>query len=215
MHFIKERQGMHFIITMEVKIISQKLIKPSEPTPSHLQKYNLSFLDQIAAPIHVNIIFYYHHSLNIHHLQISLSDTLTIFYPLAGRYTKGDLHVDCNDQGVAFVEAKVVNLELDQLLCGKFEVSWLNKFVPWHINKVDHVSTPLVSVQVSSFSCGGVAVCLRISHRIADGFTIASFVSAWSTASRVGIDGVVKPSFDLPSHIPARTLPAPKYITSR
>lgn len=202
-------------------------VLPSAPTPSHLGKYKLSFMDQLAAPIHVNIIFYYpivdklvddplvENIQRRSRMEKSLSETLTIFYPLAGRYTKGDLFVDCNDEGVAYLEAQVLNCELAQVVYGKSELQLLNKFVPWNSGKVDVATTPLVTIQVNSFTCGGVAVCLRISHRIADGFTIAAFATAWTTASRVGIDGVIQPSFNLADHIPARVLPAPKHPPSR
>ena len=43
----------------------------------------------------------------INRLETSLSDTLSRFYPLAGRYVKDSEWVDYNDEGVEYFEAKV------------------------------------------------------------------------------------------------------------
>uniref|UniRef100_B9I4N0 Uncharacterized protein n=1 Tax=Populus trichocarpa TaxID=3694 RepID=B9I4N0_POPTR len=40
-------------------------------------------------------------------LQKSFSETLTVFYTLAGRYIDNNLTIDCNDKGVEFVEAQL------------------------------------------------------------------------------------------------------------
>jgi len=106
---------------MEVQLISRKLIKPSVQTPPHLQNLNISFLDQLAPSLYVANIFYYpnhHHEIikNIDRLEKSLSEILTLFYPLAGRYIKDNLSVDCNDEGVVLLEAKVDGVDLTQIV---------------------------------------------------------------------------------------------------
>jgi hypothetical protein len=45
-----------------------------------------------------------------------LSEILTLFYPLAGRYIKDNLSVDCNDEGVELLEAKVDGVDLTQIV---------------------------------------------------------------------------------------------------
>ena len=45
---------------------------------------------------------------------MSLSQTLTRFYPLAGRIKAND-SIDCNDDGAVFIEAQA-NVELSQIL---------------------------------------------------------------------------------------------------
>jgi 5-bromo-4-chloroindolyl phosphate hydrolysis protein len=106
-------------LAMEVQLISRKLIKPSVQTPPHLQNLNISFLDQLAPSLNVTNIFYYtnnHHVNNIEDLEKSLSEILTLFYPLAGRYIEDNLSVDCNDEGVEFLEAKVDGVDLTQII---------------------------------------------------------------------------------------------------
>ncbi|KAL7227689.1 hypothetical protein ACSBR1_022539 [Camellia fascicularis] len=58
------------------------------------------------------------------------------------------------------------------------------------------------------FECGGLAIGVSISHRIADASTLSTFLNAWAIASRVGIDNVtVHPSFNS-VFVPGRNLPA-------
>ena len=101
---------------MEVQITCTKLIKPSAPTPPHLWTLKLSPVDQIHYCIKPTALFYYsadgsaeaeevERLVNI--LETSLSETLTRFYPLAGRYIEDGNWVDCTDEGVEFTAAKV------------------------------------------------------------------------------------------------------------
>ncbi|KAK2994836.1 LOW QUALITY PROTEIN: hypothetical protein RJ640_018818 [Escallonia rubra] len=80
----------------------------------------------------------------------------------------------------------------------------VNHIIPWDIGEATLITTPIVGVQVTTFDCGGVAICVHVSHTIADGFAGATFIHAWSVASRVGVDEVVRPSFDLASIFHAR-----------
>ncbi|GLT69016.1 hypothetical protein SLA2020_412020 [Shorea laevis] len=96
---------------MEVEIISEECIKPSSPTPANLRTHKLSLLDQTIPPIYTPMILYYPMNQRISHpivdivsqrshlLKQSLSETLTRFYPFAGKI-KDNLSVDCNDEGV-------------------------------------------------------------------------------------------------------------------
>jgi hypothetical protein len=124
-------------LAMEVQLISRKLIKPSVQTPPHLQNLNISFLNQLAPSLYVANIFYYpnhRHEIikNIDRLEKSLSEILTLFYPLAGRYIKDNLSVDCNDEGVELLEAKVDGVDLTQIVQQdpNSNLELLNHFVP-------------------------------------------------------------------------------------
>ncbi|KAH7862871.1 hypothetical protein Vadar_010491 [Vaccinium darrowii] len=196
---------------MEVQILSRKFIKSSTPTPNHLKTHKLSSFDQLAPPAHVPLLFFYpSDGISTTHgklqkLQKSLSDTLTLFYPLSGRLIKEYLIVDCSDQGVAFFEAKV-NVQLNEFLSlvpKKLEL--LNWFVPWDIGFALLPTTPMLGIQATFFECGGLVICVHASHVIADGFTGIAFINAWATATRLGIgEVVVRPSFDLSSVFPSR-----------
>ncbi|KAL5856786.1 hypothetical protein ACOSQ3_004244 [Xanthoceras sorbifolium] len=96
---------------MEVQIISKKLIKPSVPTPNHRENMRISFIDQSFFPAIVPIIFYYPADDPPEKVERqsqsakSLSETLTLYYPLAGRFVKDNHSINCNDEGVEYFEA--------------------------------------------------------------------------------------------------------------
>ncbi|KAK7848241.1 pelargonidin 3-o-(6-caffeoylglucoside) 5-o-(6-o-malonylglucoside) 4'''-malonyltransferase [Quercus suber] len=89
----------------KVKIVSRKLIKPAAPTPPHPKSYKTSSIDQLAPPAYVPFILYYDANVDknevderIKRLEKSLSEILTLYYPLAGRYIKDKQLVDFTTQ---------------------------------------------------------------------------------------------------------------------
>uniref|UniRef100_A0A7C9DAF1 Salutaridinol 7-O-acetyltransferase n=1 Tax=Opuntia streptacantha TaxID=393608 RepID=A0A7C9DAF1_OPUST len=64
----------------------------------------------------------------------------------------------------------------------------------------------MLGVQVNHFSCGGMAICLCISHKIADGTSSVQFTRDWANMARgatnEGDDVVSTPKFDGASHFP-------------
>ncbi|XP_017231994.1 pelargonidin 3-O-(6-caffeoylglucoside) 5-O-(6-O-malonylglucoside) 4'''-malonyltransferase [Daucus carota subsp. sativus] len=148
------------------------------------------------------------------HLKNSLSKVLSNFHPFAGRYNVETHSVDCSDQGAEFVEAKV-DIRLDDLLNHRkdLKIELLNDFLPCPLGAVDEYTDPLLAVQVNAFSCGGFAVAVCISHRIADITTITSFVKAWAVAAKQELGDVDKSyvpmawSFDSASLLPGQNLP--------
>ncbi|CAH8363413.1 unnamed protein product [Eruca vesicaria subsp. sativa] len=84
---------------MKLEILSKEVIKPD--SPNHLQALHLSLFDQFLPTTYVSAIFFYDDQPNqepilVHTLKNSLSQTLSLFYPLAGRIKEG-ITVDCND----------------------------------------------------------------------------------------------------------------------
>ena len=64
-------------------------------------------------------------------------------------------------------------------------------------------NTPLALVQVNMFECGGLAIGFLFTHIIADGIAATTFLNAWARACCIaGINGVIRPSFDLASFFP-------------
>ncbi|OWM71840.1 acetyl-CoA-benzylalcohol acetyltransferase-like [Punica granatum] len=200
---------------MEVHVEYKKLVKPSSPTPSHLRKLKLSFVDQYQPPHYPGIIFYYDGgqgdvgsvSTKIHRLEESLSETLTIFYPLAGRNGAdgNDFVIDCNDQGVQFVVAKV-NRELGQHLLddiGSYTDMLLAR-PAFPTGAAGRSSLPLLAIQVNVFECGGLAIAVQFNHVLTDMSSICMFLSAWAITNREGILKAVHPSFDAPSLFPLK-----------
>ncbi|MFS7922912.1 putative vinorine synthase [Helianthus anomalus] len=115
---------------MEINVNVSKLVKPSTPTPSTLRNFNISFFDDMEGNAHIPLILYYstpHKEQNdvqtniFKHLEISLSECLTEFYPLAGRYTARSSFIDCSDHGTLYVQAKA-NFQLAEFLGLKWEL---------------------------------------------------------------------------------------------
>ncbi|KAJ4822309.1 hypothetical protein Tsubulata_025204 [Turnera subulata] len=208
---------------MKVQVLSRKLITPSSPTPEHLQSLKISYLDQLAYALYMPRLFFYlptteeERCLNTLEkselLQKSLSETLTLYYPLAGRYIKDKLSFECNDQGAEYLEAQVSNcLSLSQLLStqdrSQLLSKWFHMLVP---DPVESDAIPLVMVQLNMFECGGLAIGVCVSHRVADGLSCFNFIETWAKFSRVGFsDMQFRPSFQLGSFFPPRDVSIPQ-----
>ncbi|TMW91778.1 hypothetical protein EJD97_013909 [Solanum chilense] len=206
---------------IKVEILCKKLIKPSSPTPSHNQCYKLSFFDQIAEREHIPIVLFYpynknNNNINSHtideRLEKSLSDVLTHVYPAAGRYDdKDECSILCLDQGVSYTKAKV-NCKLDNFLVKtRKDFSLATLFWP-HVNKyVDEnnfMLSPIVTIQVTKFECGGLALSFSVSHPAIDGFTCLQFLFGWGKVCRLGtpIDKINFLSFNLGNIFPTRDI---------
>ncbi|CAH1451309.1 unnamed protein product [Lactuca virosa] len=180
-------------------IVSKEIIKPSSPTPSHLKTYNLSLLDQMSVNTFMPMVTFYpntgidrsSHDKTLD-LKNSLSQTLTKYYPFAGRHAKvAPACVDCNDEGAEFLEASVDRTLSDFLQNSQHED--LDQFFPHGLvndksNRGDHdlesdKVTPL-AVQVNHFECGGVAVAVSLSHKIADACSLATLINDWAKMTR-------------------------------
>ncbi|KAJ8529908.1 hypothetical protein K7X08_036743 [Anisodus acutangulus] len=186
------------------------MLKPSTPTPNHLRSLKLSLFDQVAPRLYVPVLFHYLPNSEWNSelitercdkLQKSLAETLTKFYPLAGRFREDELSVHCNDEGVEYVETKV-NADLAEFLHQGPKSELLNDLLPTY-----KPSSPLLLVQVNIFNCGGLVMGINISHILADGFTLGTFVKEWTRISQTGTTEGSLPSFGrLPSLFPSRVL---------
>ncbi|WCJ36913.1 HXXXD-type acyl-transferase family protein [Euphorbia peplus] len=167
---------------MEVKILFRETIKPSSSTPQHLRNYNLSLLDQLSPPIYIPIILFYPSTPKTSfkeksdRLRKSLSETLTLFYPLAGRI-KSNYHIDCNDKGASYNEAHVTG-EMSMILQDP-EVPQLEKLLPFSWQEMSS-NEEILATQMNQFDCGGMAISICIWHQIADGSAAASFARTWA-----------------------------------
>ncbi|CAA0838881.1 HXXXD-type acyl-transferase family protein [Striga hermonthica] len=198
------------------------MVKPSSPTPPHLQTLKLSYLDQLCYSFYVPLVFYYSANKNraipsddeldrtSRRLTQSLSQTLTSFYPFAGRscdfYT-----VDCNDAGAELSFARVTGLCLDEAARDPESVERYLPAGPTDFSGIP--SHPVFLARVTFFPCGGSAVGIRFSHHVADAASAAAFVAAWAA----GGDGCSLDDhfldFNLSSDFPAREFPPPAAAT--
>ncbi|XP_057791886.1 stemmadenine O-acetyltransferase-like [Salvia miltiorrhiza] len=191
---------------MEQIITASRIVKPSSPTPLASKTHKLSLVDQIAPPIYITLIFFYQNHESRHHQQISrrlqqsLSEILTIFYPLAGTI-KQNTFVDCNDSGANFVEARV-HARLAHFTHNP-KMEQLGKLIPAGYSSATD-DNPKLSVRTSYFDCGGVAVAVCFPHKHGDTASFATFMNAWAAVSRGEASRIIQPSFDLALRFPPR-----------
>lgn len=197
---------------MKVEIIHRATIKPSSPTPFHLRDFDLSIIDQIAPVMYIPLILFYPNTANGNvniitaerskHLRKSLSETLTHFYPLAGRIMRiNNPYIECNDEGAQLVEARI-NCSLSEFLA-KPDPQMLRKFLPTAVEckEISKIKW-LLLVQETFFQCGGMAIGLCLSHKFADASTLATFINTWAGISRGSVNSFVLPEFGASSLLP-------------
>ncbi|KAL8108163.1 acetyl-CoA-benzylalcohol acetyltransferase-like [Apium graveolens] len=193
---------------MEVKMLSRKMVKPANPTPKNLLTSELSFFDQMQPPVYIPTIYFFQSgSTSRRRLEASLSETLIRFYPLAGRFSIDGSCVNCNDQGVDYLEAEALDVTLAELLDNaSTNLELLHCLVPWDIQKPKMDISPIVGIQLTTFKCGGLVICGLCSHIKLDGFSGSTFFREWSIACRAGLDEAMLPNFCIPSIFPKRDL---------
>ncbi|KAI3913408.1 hypothetical protein MKW98_003887 [Papaver atlanticum] len=197
---------------MKVQVISKEIIKPSVATP-HLRNFKISLLDQLLPPFYVPIVIYYpastadnesdnhdtrEQSSKSELLKKSLSEILTHFYPMAGK-VKDNILIDCNNEGVEFIEAKV-----DGVMSDFMSAEAVHQLHPIHIMLDDVVKDAQLAIQVNSFDCGGIAISISTSHKIIDGCTAVTFIRSWAATTRgAPKHEILYPTFDSADIFPA------------
>uniref|UniRef100_A0A2P2LNW4 BAHD acyltransferase At5g47980-like n=1 Tax=Rhizophora mucronata TaxID=61149 RepID=A0A2P2LNW4_RHIMU len=191
-----------------VQIVAKQTVKPSSPTPDHLRNFKLCLLDQLSPAAHGSVILFYltignrsTYDYKFQQLKGSLADTLTRFYPLAGRIRE-DSSIECNDHGVVFAQAKV-NCFLSDCLESP-DAKLLSKLIP---GEFDNGS--VLAVQSTCFDCGGLAIGVCISYKIGDGSTLSTFIQSWAAAALVGSAEAAVPLLNAASIFPPQNLPLP------
>ncbi|XP_021297445.1 salutaridinol 7-O-acetyltransferase-like [Herrania umbratica] len=205
---------------MKVEVTSRKTIKPSIPTPHHLRTFNLSLLDQDVPAIHYGSVVFFYPSDNTapnvprsisqksQSLKNSLSKILLHFYPLAGQ-VKDAVTIDCNDQGACFIEART-GCQLKDFLTHP-DPGFLKELVPSTDPKtIRSTLACILLVQLTSFTCGGTAVAVCVSHKFADASSLCTFIQSWTAMSSREYGRVVVPKLVGASLLP----PIHKLITS-
>ncbi|TKY59489.1 Spermidine coumaroyl CoA acyltransferase [Spatholobus suberectus] len=180
-------------------------IKPSKPTPTTI--LSLSSIDNVpennflSQSLHV-----YQNSLNSTKLdpanviKEALSKALFYYYPLAGklvRHADGKLRINCNSEGVPFIEA-VCNCDLSSLhyLDGN-DVEMGKHFGVDDFPSQDEFGNqyPLL-LKVTKFLCGGFIFVVGWSHAVCDGTGISQFLRAVAELASGKTEPTVKPVWE-------------------
>ncbi|XP_050229991.1 stemmadenine O-acetyltransferase-like [Mercurialis annua] len=200
---------------MELEICSESYIKPSSPTPPCNKTYKISLMDQFLVNYGIDIpLILFYPNLHQHRLAIndfiskrsqtlkqSLSEALAYYYPFAGRI-KDSLSVDCNDEGVYYVEARA-NTSLfeycshtDNLTCGQLLPRQPGSYEP------SSAGAYVVMIKETTFTCGGVTIGIFGSHMVMDAAPMASFVKCWAAIACNSSKDITYPNFNGPSMFP-------------
>ncbi|KAK2631864.1 hypothetical protein EUGRSUZ_L02347 [Eucalyptus grandis] len=172
---------------MLVEVTSREAVKPSSPAPHHLKTFNLCLLDQMTLAYYTPMVFFY----PVHKPRGLSLTALARFYPLAGRLDKNNLHIDCNDTGILYVEAQVCG-SLSEFL-KKPKIVLLDEFLPLHgLSTVSQEEAVLLGIQVNVFSCGGIVIGTSSSHKIMDRTTISVFLRTWAAIAAGSLDQAMR-----------------------
>ncbi|XP_038990034.1 omega-hydroxypalmitate O-feruloyl transferase-like [Phoenix dactylifera] len=142
----------------------------------------------------------------------ALAKLLVHFYPLAGSLTissEGKLIVKCDGHGVPFVEA-VAECAMEVL--GDISTpdpEKLGKLVYTDPGAKSLLETPLLTVQVTRFRCGGFVVGLAMNHCMVDGLAAMGFLKSWAEIAR-GLPLSTPPFLDR-TILRARQAPKPEF----
>lgn len=210
--------GAESLITqakLNVKLHEPSLIKPAEATDCHT--YFLSNLDQNVASI-VQTVYCYGAKEDKRYddpsivIREALSKILVHYYPLAGRIglsPQGKLNVNCNEEGVVFVEGDADCRLEDIGDLSKPDPTMLQCLVYSIPGEKNLLDIPPLVAQVTRFACGGFVLGLAINHCMFDGLGAMEFVNSWSEISR-GLPLSVPPYLDR-TILQARTPPQIDY----
>ncbi|KAL3729942.1 hypothetical protein ACJRO7_027010 [Eucalyptus globulus] len=178
---------------MQVQVQWKKLVKPLAPTPRYRKKLKLAPTNEIKVPFYVGTIFCYGDDAKnpgvdtlqkVNRREKSLSETLTLFYPMAGRYILAHARV---------------NGQIDQLLHGDPDMDLIDRLSKFPTNVAGN---PLVVIQVNTFECGGLVMGLRFTRKIGDVCTMAMLINSWAAACQGSTDSVVCPKFRVVNSAP-------------
>ncbi|XP_049403100.1 uncharacterized acetyltransferase At3g50280-like [Solanum stenotomum] len=127
-------------------------------------------------------------------LKLSLSQTLTRFPPLAGRFVtdlNDYVYITCNDDGVDFVHATATHIFIRDII-GSIDVpDHAKEFFPLDrtVSYRGHF-IPLLAVQVTELA-DGVFIGCAVNHSVTDGTSFWNFFNTFAEVSR-GVKRIVR-----------------------
>ncbi|KAJ0030968.1 hypothetical protein Pint_14412 [Pistacia integerrima] len=180
---------------MEIHVKKTSVVRPAQQTPSH--SLWISNLDLLNAHFgQVPLVYFYRRPavsersdfFDTSLLKEALSKALVAFYPLAGRLKRdenGRLQIECNAEGVLFMEAETSCVVDDEFGDDNFTPSLrMRQLVPsLDYSSTNISSSPLLVSQVTYFKCGGVCLGVGWHHILGDGTSGLNFIKSWAEIS--------------------------------
>ncbi|CAJ1951449.1 unnamed protein product [Sphenostylis stenocarpa] len=205
--------GKHWIREMIINVKESTMVRPAEEVERRVV-WN-SNVDLVVPNFHTPSVYFYrpNGAPNFFEgkvLKEALSKVLVPFYPMAGRLRRdedGRVEIDCDGQGVLFVEAETCSV-IDDF--GDFAPTLeLRQLIP-AVDYSQGIETyPLLVLQVTRFKCGGASLGVGMQHHAADGASGLHFINTWSDVAR-GLDVSIPPFIDR-TILRARDPPRPAF----
>ncbi|KAF7825022.1 benzyl alcohol O-benzoyltransferase [Senna tora] len=179
-------------LSFRVRRREAELVCPAAPTPREMKLLS-DIDDQEGLRFQIPVIQFYGYDPSMRGkdpvkvIRKALSETLVFYYPFAGRLREGanrKLMVDCNGEGVLFIEADadVTLAQFGDALQPPFPcLDHLLYDVP---STLPVLNTPLLLIQVTRLQCGGFIFGLRLNHTMSDAAGCVQFMSALGEIAR-------------------------------
>ncbi|XWS49387.1 hypothetical protein CRYUN_Cryun13aG0159500 [Craigia yunnanensis] len=172
----------------QVEFTNTSIVKAINLLPDCHHKLALSNLDLLSGRFPVTYLYFYQGPLinnlssTVESLKSSLAETLSYYYPFAGRIiedpaTREPLII-CDNTGALLVEAKA-NIPLKELDLYNFNDSFHGKLV-----FTNSESDFPMQVQVTNYTCGGVSITFTFDHALGDASAFGKFLSSWSQVAQ-------------------------------
>ncbi|MEA5534979.1 acyltransferase [Crocosphaera sp. XPORK-15E] len=140
-----------------------------------------SITDQLLKNLPVSVIFCYKKGIDNNLLIDSLKEVLSNFPLFAGTLININqiLHIDCNNQGVHFSITKE-NGTLDQIIKELPTIQKKRLINTINPKKVISDQSPILTIKLTNFACGGMILGVCWHHSIGDMHTFMYLMKAWS-----------------------------------
>ncbi|WOG99313.1 hypothetical protein DCAR_0518661 [Daucus carota subsp. sativus] len=199
---------------MKITVKESTLVLPAEEAPQR-RLWNAS-ADLIHPNLHTTSVYFYRpdgsdNFFDTKVLKDALSRALVPFYPIAGRLKRDDggrIEIDCNGEGVLFVEAESDGV-VDDFGDDFAPTLEFRQLIPAVDYSLGISSYSLLVLQLTFFKCGGVSLGVGLHHVAADGPSGLHFISTWSDMAR-GLGLTLAPFIDR-TLLRARDPPQPAF----
>ncbi|CAN6381313.1 unnamed protein product [Urochloa humidicola] len=186
-----------------VRKSSPVVVTLSEPVETTASTIRLSSFDVGLYTIPATALLMFQNPIHdaVETIKRALSKTLVHYFPIAGRIVTGsdcgEVHINCNGEGVAFVSASAdcALKEAMSLDRSPGTRTLLDELAVYYPAMRCGPNDPLLLMQVTEFSCGGFVVGVTANHAVGDGAGWAQFLQAVGEMAR---------GFSAPTIVPVR-----------